>query len=136
MANYFGGKYGRLRITGFADTLFKLNNWRYEIDKSLLDITNFQSRSQGNPVEQRIGNIFRGTITAEGTMTDTQAAVISANLLKPAQEVVMDLYFYYGAPSNVGFTGIKAIMDSFEFAVDVRGTGTFTLTANLNTPRL
>jgi len=136
MANYFGGKYGRLRITGFADTLFKLGNWRYEIDKSLIDITNFRSRESGNPVEQSIGNIFRGTVTAEGTMTDAQAAVISANLLKPAQEVVMDLYFYYGAPSNVGFTGIKAIMDNFEFSVDVRGTGTFTLTAKLNTPRL
>lgn len=136
MANYFSGKYGRLRMTGFADTLFTLTDWEYEIDKSLIDITNFQSRKSGNAAEQRIGNLYQGTITGTGVMTDTLKNVITNNQLRSGQEVVMDLFFYYGPPANIGFVGIDAIIDNLSFSVSVQGTATVTITAKLNIPKL
>ena len=138
MAIYFAGKFGRVRIAGYSDRLFACQNWTYEYDNSLIDITNFRSKTLGlnSPKEQFIANLYKGTITATGILTDVLLSIINGNQLQSGQEALMDLYLYYGAPNNIGFTQIPVIIDNFDFNVDVSGTGNFSMTARINQPKI
>lgn len=140
MAIYFAGKYGRVRLAGYSDRLFTCQSWTYEYDNSLIDITSFRSKNTNLtgsvPKEQYIGNLYRGTITANGILTDVFQSTINFNQLLSGQEGSMDLFLYYGAPANIGFTNLPIIIDNFDFSVDVAGTGTFAMTARLNQPKV
>jgi len=130
--SYYQGYKGRFVLTDYDDDIFTFSSWTYRDENRIIDITNTYS----NGKEQFIENLIGGTITGEGFLTQYLYEEVASKLLKPGQEIKVNLYLNWDANPKIGFTNIDAVIQDFETTVDVSGTATFTLNAVVSEPKL
>jgi hypothetical protein len=136
MAEYFAGKFGSFQITDIAENIFPIMNWTYDNNRSNVDITNMRSKYTFNELggESFIKNLVQGTITAQGQMTKELLTFLLLGTLDAGTEAVFNLYFKYTEDDKFGFEELDAVIDKFEYNMDIQSSGTFTITANLAVP--
>lgn len=136
MAEYFAGKFGSFQLKNIAENIFPIMNWTYDNNRSNVDITNMRSKYTFNDIggESFIKNLVQGTITAQGQMTRELLDFLLVGTLDAGTEAVFNLYFLYTEDDKLGFEELDAIIDKFEYNMDIQSSGTFSITANLAVP--
>jgi hypothetical protein len=129
---YYQGYKGRFVLTDYDNDIFTFSSWIYRDENRIIDISNTYS----NGKEQFIENLIGGTITGEGFLTKYLYEEVASKLLKPGQEIKVNLYLNWESNPKLGFTSIDAVIQDFETTVDVSGTATFTLNAVISEPKL
>lgn len=126
---FFAGKSGNVKVDGYQNVL-RVKNWNYVSDKTLLDITN--SLSYGT--DQFIPTLNSGNITLNGYITKQWFDDNIDAFLKQGTEVKVDLYF--DNANTIGFKDIDAIVDEFDFNLDLEGVGIYKMTLLRNEPKI
>jgi hypothetical protein len=129
---YYQGYKGRFVLNTYPDNIFTFSSWTYRDENRIIDITNTYS----NGKEQFIENLVGGTITGDGFLTQLLYEEVASKLLKPGQEIKVNLYLNWESNPKLGFTSIDAVIQDFETTVDVSGTAKFTLNALVSDPKL
>lgn len=129
---YYQGHKGRFVLTDYANDIFTFSSWTYRDENRIVDISN----TLANGKEQYIENLVGGTITGDGFLTQYLYEEVAAKLLKPGQEIKVNLYLDWTVTPKLGFTDVDAVIQDFETNMDINGTATFTLTAVVSEPKL
>ena len=126
---FFAGKSGNVKVAGYQNQL-RVKSWSYVSDKTLLDITN--SLSYGT--DQFIATLTSGNIVLNGFITKQWFDDNIAVFLEQGTEVKVDLFF--DNANNIGFKDIDAIVDEFDYSLDLEGVGTYKMTLLRNEPKI
>lgn len=126
---FFAGKSGNVKVDGYQNVL-RVKSWNYVSDKTLLDITN--SLSYGT--DQFIATLTSGNITLNGFITKQWFDDNINVFLEQGTEVKVDLYF--DNANTIGFKDIDAIIDEFDFNLDLEGVGIYKMTLLRNEPKI
>lgn len=129
---YYQGHKGRFVLTDESNDIFTFSSWTYRDENRIVDISN----TLANGKEQFIENLVGGTITGDGFLTQYLYDRVASKLLKPGQEIKVNLYLDWFVTPKIGFTDIDAVIQDFETNLDINGTATFTLTAVVSEPKL
>jgi|688.fasta_scaffold1447693_2 hypothetical protein len=126
---FFAGKSGNVKVDGYQNVL-RVKSWNYVSGKTLLDITN--SLSYGT--DQFISTLNSGNITLNGFITKQWFDDNIIAFLEQGTEVKVDLYF--DNANTIGFEDIDAVIDEFDFNLDLEGVGIYKMTLLRNEPKI